>query len=119
MAVCLQYWGETTMTEITDSLYNLTQEQYNSLNESGHGRLIYGDKWPANFAVFLSKASNYEAIQQLAYTVGEIVDNFGLSAADTMELISNYGEEVGLLYAEINSGLITTADIERLLEDSE
>lgn len=107
------------MTEITDSLYNLTQEQYNQLDQSGMGKVIYGDKFPPNFNVFLTQSSKYEAIQQLSYVIGEIVDNFGLSSADTMELISTFGEEVGLLHAEINSGLISQADIDKLLGELE
>lgn len=100
-----------------NSLFELSVDQYNQLNESGLGKVIYGDIWPANESVFLSLCCRYEASAQLFYVVRNITESTGCSAQQVIEFIQNYGEELGALWADINKGYITQQEIQEIIED--
>ena len=105
------------MPEI-NSLYNLTDEQYEELNKSGMGVLIYGcDIWPSNIHIFRTNATKYEASAQLFYVVRNITESTGCSAQQVIDFIQTYGQELGALYDDINKGYITQSEIQEIIED--
>lgn len=97
-------------------LYEMTEEQYLSLLESGMGILIYGDDFPPNINVFRTESTKYEATMQLHYVVSNIAEDSGASAENIIAFIEKYGEEIGALYADIQSGLITQQDLKDIAE---
>lgn len=99
------------------SLYELSVDQYNQLNESGMGKLIYGKVWPANESIFLTECTKYEASAQLFYVVRNITESTGCSAQQVIEFIQAYGQELGALYDDINKGYITQSEIQEIIED--
>lgn len=100
------------------SLYELSVDQYNQLNENNLGKVIYGeDLWPANESVFLSLVTRYEASAQLFYVVRNITESTGCSAQQVIDFIQAYGQELGALYDDINKGYITQQEIQEIIED--
>ena len=97
-------------------IYDLNEEQYMQLESSGLGKAIYGLSWPPNISVWRSEKSRYEALLQAFYFVKKFSDASGASASDILDMINDYGDAITDIYKDINSGLITEADQQDIVD---
>lgn len=107
------------MSDLIGSLYGLTDDDYIRLESDGLGKVIYGDAFPANLSVFKSEKARYLSATLLAEVVDSIVEEYGLSAEQVVEIIKEYGEDIGELNSDINNKLIAKQTITDIIEGYE
>ena len=97
-------------------LYNLNIEQYRAMLDNGTGKLIFGNSFPANEAIFKSNQARHFALRTFAEVVEAFVNQTGASAQDVIALIEQYGDLVYDIHKDIHSGVISEQDKVELVE---
>lgn len=100
---------------MTPSIYEFTVEDYLQLQESGNGRLIYGNDWPFNVSIFKSLKSRYLAVKQMWDTIETITSQTGISASDTLDVLLGYYEIFTDIATDIENGVISEEDITEMI----
>ena len=100
---------------MTQSLYELSLADYLKLEESGNGRLIYSNEWPANISVFKSMKSRYLAVQHLYSVIEDVSGATGCSAEDLIGVILSYSEIFDDIRKDVENGVISQEDIEAMV----